>query len=112
MNENSKASDLWGTVFNTYGGSMELYLTRRDNNFELVVIDDVAAFLHFYDEERRIKSTLYIKGKSVIREFEKIYDRIIENPDYEFQVIKCGDYQSPGEFTDKINSILEYFNMK
>lgn len=91
---------------------MELYLTRRDNNFELVVIDDIAAFLHFYDEERRIKSTLFIKGKSVIHEFEKIYDRILQDEEYDFQVIRCGDYKSPGEFTEKINSILDYFCMK
>lgn len=112
MNESSKASDLWGTVFNTYGGSMELYLTKRDNNFELVVVDDIAAFLHFYDEERRIKSTLFIKGKSVIREFEKIYDRILQDKDYDFQVIKCAEFNSPNDFTEKVESMLKYFGMK
>ncbi len=106
MNENSKTDDLWQTVYSTYGGSMELYLTKRDNNFELVVVDDIAAFLHFYDERRRIKSTLLIKGKSVIREFEKIYDQIIADKDYDFQQINCGKYKSPYEFNEDIKTAL------
>ena len=74
MNEPEKESDILKTVLDTYNGSMELYLTDRDNNFELVVINDACAFLHFYDDQRHIKSTLFIRGQGVVKEFEKIYE--------------------------------------
>ena len=111
MNEKSKEDDLWNTMSRTRGGSMELYLTKRNNNFELVVIDDIAAFLHFYDDMRRIKSTLFITGKSVIHEIEKVYDQILADPDYEFQVIKCAEYSSPAELANKFNSTMEHFQV-
>ena len=111
MNEKSKEDDLWNTMSRTRGGSMELYLTKRNNNFELVVIDDIAAFLHFYDDTRRIKSTLFITGKSVIHEIEKVYDRILADSDYEFQVIKCADYSTPAEIAKKFSSTIEYFQL-
>jgi hypothetical protein len=96
-NEREKLNDLWNTMNATRGGSMELYLTRRSNNFELVVIDQLAAFLHFYDDNQRIKSTLYIKSPPVIREFERIYDQILEDKEYSFHVINCRDCKTPAQ---------------
>ena len=94
-NDLDKLNDLWNTMNATRGGSMELHLTRRSNNFELVVIDQLAAFLHFYDDNQRIKSTLYIKSPPVIREFERIYDQILEDEEYSFHVIHCKECVTP-----------------
>lgn len=112
MNDPSKEDDLWNTMSRTRGGSMELYLTKRNNNFELVVVDDIAAFFHFYDDLRRIKSTLLITGKSVIHEIEKVYDQILADPEYDFYVIKCSDFSSPREIANKFSSTLEVFSNK
>ena len=113
MNEIEKEADILKTVLDTSGGSMDLYLTDQDNNFELVVIDDTCAFLHFYDDRRHIKSTLFIRGQRVVKEFEKIYDRMVDDGfkkgEHKWVVIKCSDYSSPIEIMEKIPKIIAQF---
>lgn len=109
MNQEDKWNDLYQTVAETCGGSMDLYLTTRKNNFELVVIDEIAAFIHFYGEDSHIKSTLLIKSVSVIREFKRIYDQITSDGSYEFEIIRCRDYKNVGQFIPKINEINQKF---
>lgn len=113
MNEPEKESDILKTVLDTYGGSMKLYLTDRDNNFELVVIDDTCAFLHFYDDKRHIKSTLFIRGQNVVKEFELIYDRFLEDsPDHVLVEIDCSQFKSPKEVMDAIPKYIEQFKTR
>ena len=113
MNQPEKESDILKTVLDTYGGSMELYLTDQDNNFELVVIDTACAFLHFYDDQRHIKSTLFIRGQSVVKEFEKIYDRFLEeSSEHTLIKIECSKYQSPSEVMAEIPKLIAKFNKK
>ena len=110
MNEPEKESDILKTVLDTYGGSMKLYLTDRDNNFDLVVIDDTCAFLHFYDEKRHIKSTFFIRGQNVVKEFELIYDKFLEeSPDQVLEVIDCSKFSSPTEVMAEIPKYIEKF---
>lgn len=113
MNEHAKITDIYKTLIDVVGGSMELYLTDRDNNFELVVIDDACAFLHFYDDQRHIKSTLFIRGQGVVKEFENIYDRFLEkDPDHILVKIDCSQYDSPEAITRDIPEILKKFENK
>ena len=112
MNADEKFKDLWNTMNRTAGGSMELYLTKRNNNFELVVVDDIAAFLHFYDDKRRIKSTLLITSTTVIREFESIYDQILADRDYAFHVINCRECEEPNVAAHKYSVAKEKFPIK
>ena len=113
MNETEKESDILKTVLDTAGGSMELYLTDRDNNFELVVIDDSCAFLHFYDDQRHIKSTLFIRGQGVVKEFENIYDRFLEeSPDHILVKIDCSKYDNPSDIMAEIPMLIAKFNKK
>lgn len=110
MNEPEKEADILKTVLDTSGGSMELYLTDRDNNFELVVIDDSCAFLHFYDEQRHIKSTLFIRGQGVVKEFEKIYDRFLEeSPDHTLVKIDCSKFENPTDIMKEIPKLIARF---
>lgn len=77
---------------------LNLYIRKANYNinFELVVIDERVAFIHFYQtsksgdvddsmtdnenrhdsENQRIKSTLKITGKSTCKELAKIFDRL------------------------------------
>ena len=113
MNEPEKESDILKKVLDTYSGSMELYLTDRDNNFELVVIDDACAFLHFYDDQRHIKSTLFIRGQGVVKEFEKIYDRFLEeSPDHILVKIDCSKYESPSDVLAELPKYIDMFKKK
>ena len=110
MNEPEKESDILKTVLDTAGGSMELYLTDRDNNFELVVIDDSCAFLHFYDDQRHIKSTLFIRGQGVVKEFEKIYDRFLEEgQDHILEKIDCSKFENPSIIMNEIPKCIAKF---
>ena len=106
MNKDEKMGDLWKTISDTCGGSMQLYLTNRNNNFELVIVDQSAAFLHFYDDDNRIKSTLFIKGQPVIKEFTRIYDRMLNDSFYNFQVIDCGKYKYVADAFEDVNTAL------
>ena len=113
MNEPEKESDILKTVLDTAGGSMELYLTDRDNNFELVVIDDSCAFLHFYDDQRHIKSTLFIRGQGVVKEFENIYDRFLEeSPDHILVKIDCSKFENPSTIMAEIPKLIAKFDNK
>ena len=89
--------DIAETMLKT-SSKLNLYIRKEKHNinFELVVIDERIAFIHFYqtstsgdidesmtDEEKRydyenqrIKSTLKITGKSTCRELAKIFDRL------------------------------------
>lgn len=109
MNQPDKWNDLYQTVAETCGGSMDLYLTTRNNNFELVVIDEIAAFIHFYGEDSHIKSTLLINSVSVIREFKRIYDQITSDSSYAFEIIRCSEFNNVGQFIPKINEISQKF---
>lgn len=62
---------------NTFAGyPFTLYLTNNENAFELVVVDDTDAFIHFYKEEKVIASTLHIRGKMVVSEFIEIFNKL------------------------------------
>lgn len=113
MNASEKEADILKTVLDTAGGSMELYLTDRDNNFELVVIDDSCAFLHFYDDQRHIKSTLFIRGQGVVKEFENIYDRFLEeSPDHILIKIDCSKFENPSQVMNEIPKLITKFANK
>lgn len=41
-----------------------------------VLNDDSCAFLHFCDNQRHIKLTLFIRGQGIVKEFEKMYSEV------------------------------------
>ena len=76
LNNKSKQRDIISHLNNFVSYNFKLYLTKDENNFELVIIDDTDAFLHFYKEEKVIASTLHIMDKNVVREFKDIFDKL------------------------------------
>lgn len=89
----------WYDIYNVlrYSGSKMKVFVRKQKysiNFELVIIDEVVAFIHFYQTNRsgdkdnespnkrhdssvqQIKSTLKITGSHVCRELARIFDRL------------------------------------
>ena len=91
-NNPSKWHDI-SEVMTNCSNKLKLYI-RKSNyniNFELVVIDEKVAFIHFYQtnqsidseagnnfsfENQRINSTLKISGRSTCKELAKIFDRL------------------------------------
>ncbi|RXK81083.1 hypothetical protein EST62_12250 [Chlorobaculum sp. 24CR] len=76
LNNPIKQKDIIHHLNSFAGYPFTLYLTNNDNAFELVIVDDTDAFIHFYKEEKVIASTLHIKGKMVVSEFIEIFNKL------------------------------------
>lgn len=90
-NNPMKWSDIYNILVNGGSGS-RVYVRKADYSiyFELVVIDERIAFVHFYQKDKpndeadrgtdggveRINSTLKIQGRSTCRKFANIFDRL------------------------------------
>lgn len=88
-NNKSKQQDVLDVIMHAMGTPLTFYLTEVDNNFEIVVIDNSDAFLHFYDERRIIVATLHVEGGELVREFERIFDRLINSNTEKIVKIEC-----------------------
>ena len=90
-NHPTKWHDIYNILF--YGGSgSRVYVRKADFSihFEMVVIDESVAFIHFYQQVHsdasgrgkdnrqieKLNSTLKIQGSSLCQKFAKIYDRL------------------------------------
>lgn len=88
-NHPAKWNDIYNILF--YGGNSSKVYVRKHTysiHFELVVIDEEMAFIHFYqtDNERKsgdahnevekLNSTLKIKGRSICQKLANIFDRL------------------------------------
>lgn len=103
-NNQSKKEDVLDVVVKTMGTPLTFYLTEVDNNFEIVVIDNSDAFLHFYDEKRVIVATLHVQGGELVREFERIFDRLINSNTDKIVKIDCMNisYKNLDEYIKKV----------
>lgn len=90
-NNPSKWQDIYNILF--YGGNgSRVYVRKADFSihFEMVVIDESVAFIHFYQQVHanapgrgadnqqieKLNSTLKIQGSSICQKFARIYDRL------------------------------------
>ena len=67
VNNAEKLDDVLEYVANFRAKPFTLYLVNFSNDFELVIIDEDEAFIHFYGERKVISSTLHLRGKEVAR---------------------------------------------
>ena len=79
LNNPEKIRDIIHHLNSFNGRPFELHLTKSTNAFEIVIIDDTDAFIHFYKEQVVIASTLHIKERSIVLEFKEIYDKMLKN---------------------------------
>lgn len=87
VNNPEKLKDINHYLEKFCGYNFDLYLTKRDNSFELVIIDEEEVFIHFYGEGKVIKSTLHIVGSEVTRSFIEIYRRL-HDPAHDSDLLK------------------------
>lgn len=90
-NNPCKWQDIYNILF--YGGNgSSVYVRKADFSihFELVIIDELVAFIHFYQQVHsnvsgrgvdnrqveKLNSTLKIQGSSICQKFARIYDRL------------------------------------
>lgn len=88
-NHPAKWQDIYDILFYGENGA-KVYVRKHDFSihFELVVIDEKVAFIHFYQEDtqmegsksrgevEKIKSTLKIQGSSICKRLASIFDRL------------------------------------
>lgn len=88
-NDPTKWQDIYNILFHGENG-VKVYVRKSDFSihFELVIIDEKVAFIHFYQEDteqeegklngkvEKIKSTLRIQGSSICRRLTNIFDRL------------------------------------
>jgi len=81
-NSESKLEDIKGYFKEFRGHNFVLYLTKKTNPFELVIIDRNEVFIHFYGVGHVINSTLHIVGEEVAKRFIELY-AMLHHPDYD-----------------------------
>jgi hypothetical protein len=94
------------------GFPFKLYITPKNNRYELVIIDDKEVFIHFYKQESIIASTLHIKEAGVVKEFVEIWDSLISEDvvlvDFEkYEKTKRGKDQLEAVVTKEFDRCLE-----
>ena len=76
------------------GKNFDLYLTKKSNSFDLVIIDEEEVFIYFHGQYHSqhhkgeaINSTLHIVGQEVTRNFIDIYEQL-HDPKYDPNILK------------------------
>ena len=110
LNNPDKLTDIIHHLTMFKGRPFTLHLSKIPNAFELVVIDDTDAFIHFYKEKMVIASTLHIKERSIVWEFREIYDKMLKNTDKEL-IYDCSEVKS-SNIGQKIADVTKIFNEK
>ena len=90
LNNPAKIRDVIHHLNHFMGRAFELHLSKTSNAFELVIIDDTDAFIHFYKEKMVIASTLHIKERNIVLEFKEIYDKMLKSTEPEL-IFNCAD---------------------
>lgn len=107
LNNPEKIRDIIHHLNSFKGRAFELHLSKIPNAFELVIIDDTDAFIHFYKEKMVIASTLHIKERSIVQEFKEIYDKMLKNTEPEL-IFNCADI-STDNLGKRIQDVTEIF---
>ena len=90
LNNPAKLRDIIHHLNHFMGRAFELHLSKTSNAFELVIIDDTDAFIHFYKEKMVIASTLHIKERNIVLEFKEIYDKMLKSTETDL-IFNCAD---------------------
>ena len=107
LNNPEKIRDIIHHLNSFKGRPFELHLAKIPNAFELVIIDDTDAFIHFYKEKMVIASTLHIKERSIVLEFKEIYDKMLKNTESGL-IFNCADIRTDN-LGQKIQDVTKIF---
>ena len=110
-NNRAKLKDIFLYLEKFQGTNFTLYITKKTNSFELVIVDDNEVFVHFYGQGQVINSTLHIVGKEVSAHFLEIYQRLHEHDQINNPIIKI-EFKNMKEFDaeDWKKKLTEYFS--
>lgn len=109
INSPEKLKEANQLVINNVGKNLTIVFTDIEYSFEIVVIDDEEAFIHFRRADRReilIASTLHVREQKVASEFSEIFDQIVKTN--AIKTVDCSEL-SDEDVSDVISAIKESF---
>jgi hypothetical protein len=86
-NNIAKLQDIDKYLESFRGKNFDLYLTKKSQSFEMVIIDEEEIFIHFYGQGQVIRSTLNIVGSEVTKNFINVYHQL-HDPKYDPDIFK------------------------
>lgn len=118
-NSNEKFEEIAKLRANNAGKDFDIYLSKIEYSFEMVVIDDEIVFIHFRkfnqnEKEKKntsptlISATLRIEKRIIANEFSTIFDSIKNNKKDMIAVIRCKDI-STENLSEKLNKYRKLF---
>lgn len=110
LNNKLKKRDIEHHIMMFHNKPFYLHLSEDSNAFELVIIDDTDAFIHFYRQERVINSTLHIRERSVVWEFRKIYDEFLARTPDEY-IFNCEEINT-SNISEHLQRVERIFSKK
>lgn len=109
VNSPEKLKEAIQLVSNNVGKNLTIVFTNIEYSFEIVVIDDEEAFIHFRRADRQeilIASTLHVREKKVASEFSVIFDQIVRTN--AIKTIYCNKLRDEN-VGKELNDITELF---
>ena len=110
LNNKNKQNDVEHHIMMFHNRPFYLHLSDDSNAFELVIIDDTDAFIHFYRQERVINSTLHIRERGVVWEFRQIYDEFLTRTPEKY-IFNCEEINT-GNISEHLKRVKEIFSEK
>ena len=118
-NNNEKFDEIAKLMVNNAGKDFDIYISRIEYSFEMVVIDDEIVFIHFrkynqQEKEKRnasptlISATLRIEKRIIANEFSTIFDSIKSSKKDMLAVIRCKDITTEN-LSEKIRKYKRLF---
>jgi hypothetical protein len=112
VNNGDKLAEVNQLVASNPGKKLTICLTQKEYNFEIVVIDNKEAFIHFRRADQpdiMIASTLHVKEEKVAEEFSVIFDHLLQPGDNGNFIVIC-EKLSNLDVAGKISEIKEIFD--
>lgn len=110
VNSPEKLKEAIQLVSNNVGKNLTIVFTKIEYSFEIVVIDDEEAFIHFRRADRQeilIASTLHVREKKVASEFSVIFDQIVKTNSV--KTVDCNKIRNEN-VGDVISEITRFFS--
>ena len=118
-NNNEKFDEIAKLMVNNAGKDFDIYISRIEYSFEMVVIDDEIVFIHFrkynqQEKEKRsaspmlISATLRIEKRIIANEFSTIFDSIKNSKKDMLAVIRCKEITTEN-LSEKIKKYKRLF---
>jgi len=108
-----KIKEVQDLILANIGKKLTITLTTKEYNFEIVVVDERVAFVHFRRKDKpqeMISATLKIEEKDAVEEFSEIFEGLSQpSDDLQTEVINCEKIKV-GTLPAALKRVTDYFD--